>query len=164
MEGKVQLSFHVFENFIGDRNDYRRTIMEPMILPDGSKQYIGGGYSVTIGPDGAIKVLPGDSISKYSMAIHGDFEHIKDEYLRKKGGILKPVENVNLIFAWETIYRKDSIPDGIVPPGGFPDGYDIDSNYTALWITSYAKRATSMVCGQREVWDRLGNSFGIVRN
>ena len=65
-----------------------------------------GGHTVTIAEDGAIVVRPGDSVSKYSMAIHGDFNHL-NEYGRKNrtSGAFEPLENINLITSGETIYH-----------------------------------------------------------
>ena len=85
-----------------------------------SKTYRKGGYSVKINSDGSILVKPGDSLSKYSMAIHGNFNNL-NEYLRKKGGLFNPIVNVNLISAGETLYHQPSIPSSgtispILPP------------------------------------------------
>ena len=63
-----------------------------------------GGFTVEVHDDGAIYVQPGDTIGKYSMAIQGDFKHL-NEYSRKVGGVLKPVANVNVISAGETLYH-----------------------------------------------------------
>ena len=56
------------------------------------------GHTVTIAEDGAIAVQPGDSVSKYSMAIHGNFNHLH-EYGRKNpaSGAFEPLANINLI-------------------------------------------------------------------
>lgn len=43
--------------------------------------YSGGGFAVSVSRDGSIKVKPGDSLSKYSMAIYGDFRHM-DHFVR----------------------------------------------------------------------------------
>jgi len=68
------------------------------------------GFTVTIDDDGSLLVKAGDMLSGYSMAIHGDFDHIHD-YSRKKNGVLFPVENVDLIYAGETLWHEPSIPD-----------------------------------------------------
>jgi len=70
------------------------------------KIYAHGGYSVTVADDGAIAVKPGDSLSKYSMAIHHDFNHVR-EFGRKQAGsaTIGPIANINLIYAGETIYH-----------------------------------------------------------
>ena len=79
---------------------------------DGSWSCQGGGYSVNIAEDGAIQVKQGDSLSKYSMAIEGDFKHLSDfKHCRdKKAGPvgeadLKDIDNVNYIMAGETLYH-----------------------------------------------------------
>lgn len=79
----------------------------------------GGGYSVRISNDGSIQVKPGDSISKYSMAIHGDFNHFHEYGRRNAAGQIIPVDNVNLIHAGETLYFMPLVPD---QPGGQPGG------------------------------------------
>lgn len=70
------------------------------------KTYSHGGYSVTIADDGAIQVKPGDMLSKYSMAIHRDFNHCH-EYGRKALGssTITPVADINRISAGETLYH-----------------------------------------------------------
>ncbi len=93
-----------------------------------SKTYSKSGNSLTISDDGSILVKPGDSLSKYSMAIYGNFNHI-DEYLRKEVGMFKPIANVNQIFAGETLYHQPSIPsNGTVPPIIPPSGEKLDVN------------------------------------
>lgn len=83
--------------------------------------HTGGGYTVTINDDGSINVKRGDTISKYSMAIHGDFNHLH-EYRRKEGGALKPLANINLIVEGETLYHAPSVagPGGGDGSGGAP--------------------------------------------
>jgi hypothetical protein len=66
--------------------------------------YSGGGYKVSVASDGAIVVKAGDSLSKYSMAIYGDFKHL-DVFARKQGGKMVPIQNVNLIRTGETLYH-----------------------------------------------------------
>jgi len=79
---------------------------------DGSLTCNGGGFSVLIAKDGAILVKAGDSLSKYSMAIEGDFNHLNDfKHRRDKkiGAIneadLKTIENINYIMTGETLYH-----------------------------------------------------------
>lgn len=105
--------------------------MGKSILPDGSIKYDGGGFSVLVKSDGAIAVLSGDSISKYSMAIHGNFNFL-NEYKHRRhkptGPItdsdLQDLPNINLINAGETLYHMpsrgtSSIPTPVTPvPGG----------------------------------------------
>ena len=72
-----------------------------------SKVYSNGGHTVTVADDGAIVVKPGDWLSKYSMAIHRDFNHV-NEFGRKTpapSGPVKPVQNVDQISAGETLYH-----------------------------------------------------------
>jgi len=61
-------------------------------------------YQVTIADDGAILVKRGDTLDKYSMAIHGVPFH-EDEYLRVQNNQLVPVINVDLIYTGETLYH-----------------------------------------------------------
>ena len=85
-----------------------------------------GGYTVTINDNGSILVKQGDSISKYSMAIHGDFNHLQ-EYLRSEGGMLKPIANINMIMAGETLFHQPSIPIGVSPiQPTLPPDYDYE--------------------------------------
>ncbi|MGD9588102.1 MAG: hypothetical protein AB7Q37_06565 [Pyrinomonadaceae bacterium] len=96
--------------------------MAMTLLPDGSKKYNGGGFSVTIKPDGAILVQPGDSISKYSMAIHGNFDFL-NEYKHRRNKPTGPITdsdlqelvNVNMIHAGETLYHMPSRGTSNVP-------------------------------------------------
>ena len=83
-----------------------------------SKTYSNNGFTVTIEDNGSISVKPGDMISGYSMAIHGDFKHFH-EYARKNGHRLVPVENVDLIYSGETLYHLPSVPPSI-PDAGQP--------------------------------------------
>ena len=61
-------------------------------------------YTVTVADDGAILVKRGDTLDKYSMAIHGVPFH-EDEYLRVQNNTLVPVVNVDLIYTGETLYH-----------------------------------------------------------
>ncbi len=79
----------------------------------------GGGYSVRIGNDGSILVKPGDMLSKYSMAIHGNFNHLNEYGRKNAAGQVVPVENVNLIIAGETLYYLPLVKDN---PGEQPGG------------------------------------------
>jgi hypothetical protein len=64
-----------------------------------------GSFSVTVAADGAIKVRPGDWLSKYSQALHnGDVTRIS-EYARMSGGKLVAIDNPDLILAGETLYH-----------------------------------------------------------
>lgn len=71
----------------------------------------GGGYSVTVWNDGSINVKAGDSLSKYSMAIYGDFNHM-DRFLRPDGMGYKEIVNKNLIVTGERLYHRDVVENG----------------------------------------------------
>lgn len=71
-------------------------------------EYSSGGHSVTVWLDGSIKVKSGDSLSKYSMAIYGDFKNM-DRFRRPDGRTFKPIENLNVIYANETLYHADVV-------------------------------------------------------
>lgn len=94
----------------------------------GYTQYTNGGYSVNVNQDGSILVQPGDSLSKYSMAIYGDFHHL-DRFLRMENGSYKEIVNYDLIHIGEKLYHKDvvygeSLDPGIIPPGSCPTPLD----------------------------------------
>jgi hypothetical protein len=74
-------------------------------------KYSHGGHTVTVAKNGAIQVKPGDTIGKYSMAIHKDFKHLNmfGRLDPSSGGKkVKPLANVNLISVGETIYHIPS--------------------------------------------------------
>jgi hypothetical protein len=73
--------------------------------PNGETTYTDGTFSVTIESDGAIHVMPGDWLSKYSAAMYGNFAHIKEFARMDRSGKLMPIENVNRINAGETLYH-----------------------------------------------------------
>lgn len=97
-------------------------------LPDGRNEYTQGGYTVIVADDGAIVVNHGDSLSKYSMAIFGDFNSIGRKFGRMKAGNVKSFEesgdNINLIYPNETIYQTSRYKlrhgggGGASPPSG----------------------------------------------
>jgi hypothetical protein len=66
--------------------------------------YRNGQYSVEVGPDGAIKVRPGDWLSKYSAAMFNTFWRVNEFGRMGRFGV-EPIQNVNLINAGETIYH-----------------------------------------------------------
>lgn len=79
---------------------------------DGSWSCQGGGYAVNIAADGAIQVQEGDSLSKYSMAIEGNFNHIGDFKHRRhqtdgqiRTSDLRTIDNVDYIMTGETLYH-----------------------------------------------------------
>ena len=82
------------------------------------KTYRGGGYEVTVGDDRSIVVQPGDWLSKYSMAIYGDFDHIA-RFKQKIGpNQYRAVPNPDLIRVGEVLYHPDPLPDeSAIPPG-----------------------------------------------
>ncbi len=94
-------------------------------LPNGGWRYTEGGYSVDVGPNGEILVKPGDSLSKYSMAINGHFGESKEwnefKHRRNKptGPIsaseIKNIPNAAMIYSGEILYHVPSIP-GNSPP------------------------------------------------
>ena len=90
-----------------------------------SKTYSYGGHAVNVADDGAIVVKPGDWLSKYSMAIHHDFNHA-NEFGRKtpppNGPVLQIVK-VDIIRSGETVYhlpthREWARRRGTTPPSG----------------------------------------------
>ncbi|MEZ5344178.1 MAG: hypothetical protein R2681_01365 [Pyrinomonadaceae bacterium] len=105
--------------------------MAKTLLPDGSAKYNGGGFSVTVKPDGAISVQPGDSISKYSMAIHGNFNFLNEyKHRRQKpnGPItdsdLQELPNINLINAGEILYHMPTRDTSSIPSPVDPNPID----------------------------------------
>ena len=55
--------------------------------------------------DGAIYVKHGDWLSKYSAAMYNGFTHVHKFGRMDKNGLLRPIHNMNLIFAEETVYH-----------------------------------------------------------
>ena len=62
-------------------------------------------YHVTMRVDGAIQVKHGDWLSKYSAAMYNDFTRIHEFGRMDHSGVLRPIHNVNLIHAGETVYH-----------------------------------------------------------
>jgi len=58
--------------------------------------YRNGRYSVEVGSDGAIKVRPGDWLSKYSAAMFNTFGRVNEFGRMGRFGV-EPIQNVNLI-------------------------------------------------------------------
>jgi len=74
-----------------------------MIPKPGTHRF--GKYSVTLAADGRISVKPGDWLSKYSAALYqGDYTRVH-EYGRLQGGQVRPVPDVDKIYAGETLYH-----------------------------------------------------------
>jgi len=67
------------------------------------------GYEVTVNADRSIKVRQDDWLSKYSMAIYGDFDHI-DKFWRKEGALWEEIKNKDLIKTGEILYHRDPLP------------------------------------------------------
>jgi hypothetical protein len=88
----------------------------------------GGGYEVTINRDRSIKVRQGDWLSKYSMAIYGDFskEHL-NKFKCVIGGKLADIPDQDLIKTGDTLYHPDWLPGEerrkpqIIIPGAPPE-------------------------------------------
>lgn len=94
------------------------------VLP---RTFSGGGYQVTVNADRSVVVKQGDWLSKYTMAIWGDFkdEHIR-AFKRKAGGTYRDIDNPNLIRTGETLYVRAPLPGengiGILPGENTPGG------------------------------------------
>ena len=85
------------------------------------RTYRGGGYEVTVNSDRSIHVRPGDWLSKYSMAIYGNFDNI-DQFVRKIDDEYTEIEDPHRIDVGEILYHPDPLPDEPkqVPPGTKP--------------------------------------------
>lgn len=73
--------------------------------------YSHSGYSVLVEDDGAIQVKAGDWLSKYSMAIHHDLNHVKGCFGRRKphpNGSISVITNVDLIRTGEIVYHLET--------------------------------------------------------
>lgn len=68
------------------------------------------GFKVTVNADRSIKVRQGDWLSKYSMAIYGDFDHV-DKFRKKDGSVYVKVTDKDLIKTGEILYHPDPLPD-----------------------------------------------------
>lgn len=69
-----------------------------------------GKYHVEVAPDGAIRVKPGDWLSKYSAAIHNNVWAIREFARRDASGKFVAIRNPNRIYAGEVIYHLPSVP------------------------------------------------------
>jgi len=74
-------------------------------------------YQVDVAPDGAIKVKPGDWLSKYSYAMYGNFDHIGEFGRMNNRGVLAPVQDPNRIIAGETLYHLPTYNKTLKSPG-----------------------------------------------
>ncbi len=79
-----------------------------------SRTFSGGGYSVTINDDRSIIVKQGDWLSKYSMAVYGDFDHITS-FKEKTGAGFRNVPNPDLIRVGQILYHPDPLPGEKAP-------------------------------------------------
>src|SRR5262249_1123434 len=77
-----------------------------MFLP---KTFRGGGHEVTINGDRSINVKQGDWLSKYSMAIYGDFDHI-DKFCKKNGSLYEAIKDKSLVKPGDILYHLDPLP------------------------------------------------------
>lgn len=116
----------------------------------------GGGYEVTVNADRSIKVRQGDWLSKYSMAIYGDFNHI-DKFWRKENGLWQKIVDVNkdLIETGETIYHRDPLP-------GESSGPAPKHEIPASVIEDFLK-SVQQTCIRSEWWVESsgGSDFGL---
>ncbi len=78
-------------------------------MPFLPKTFSRGGYEVTVDRDRSIKVKEGDWLSKYSMAIWGDFDHIKN-FSTMIDGRPAAVPNPDLIKTGDILYHMDPLP------------------------------------------------------
>jgi hypothetical protein len=78
--------------------------------------YHKGQYRVDIAPNGAIRVKPGDWLSKYSYAMYGNFNHC-DEFGRMAGGVVAPCADPNVIHPGETLYHIPTFRKGATSAG-----------------------------------------------
>lgn len=119
---------------------------------------VGGGFSVFVASDGAIQVKPGDSLSKYSMAMYGDFDHLY-EFARKippGSGSLQPIENVNFIKANETLYHWPTATVEFNPPAA-----DIREDLERLLRERYGFKGSTLsravnFLSDQAFWTRMG--------
>jgi len=92
-----------------------------MFLPH---PFRGGGYQVTVNADRSIIVRAGDSLSKYSMAIYGDFRHM-DKFCRKNGSVYVQIKgrDQTQVKTGEILYHPDPLPGeplSSAPSAGIP--------------------------------------------
>jgi hypothetical protein len=105
------------------------------------KTFSGGGYDVTVNADRSIKVRPGDWLSKYSMAIYGNFDHIK-KFKEKIGTQYRDVPNPDLIKVGDTLYHPDPLPKEprqpsiVIPVPGMPPEAEppIQTKYVSYFL------------------------------
>ena len=73
--------------------------------------FTGHGYQVTVNADRTIVVKPGDWLSKYTMAIWGDFtkEHL-NAFMVKQGASYGSITDKDLIKVGDTLYVWARLP------------------------------------------------------
>jgi hypothetical protein len=98
-----------------------------MILPH---TFQGGGYQVTINADRSILVKQGDWLSKYAVAVYGNYDRTNINkfcrgYYTADGTFVRlDITNKDLIRTGETLYHPDPLPgeDQADPDDGAPGG------------------------------------------
>lgn len=68
-----------------------------------------GKYAVTVARDGAIRVRPGDWLSKYALAIYGNPWQIEAFRRKDRAGQYVPIRHPHWIYAGETIYHLPTV-------------------------------------------------------
>lgn len=122
------------------------------------RTFQGGGYSVTINEDRSIVVKQGDWLSKYSMAVYGDFDHITS-FKEKSGTGFRNVPNPDIIRAGQILYHPDPLPGEKAPsptPAPVPPEQtgQIQSSYVAQFYEWVMR--TFVRCD----WAVMGNGGG----
>ncbi len=69
-----------------------------------------GGYTVRIEADRSIVVFPDDWLSKYSMAIYGDFNHINEFMRINEDGDFEEILEKDCIDVGEILYHPNPLP------------------------------------------------------
>jgi hypothetical protein len=101
------------------------------------------GFKVTVSDDRSIKVRQGDWLSKYSMAIYGDFDHI-DKFWRKNGSVYVKVTDKDLIKTGEILYHPDPLPgEPSSSPGDGTSEPPLQASYIAEFFRWIKREFTS---------------------
>lgn len=131
-----------------------------MFLP---RTFNGGGYEVTVQADRSIRVRQGDWLSKYSMAIYGDFNHINS--FKKKVGEqqFEKLKNPDLIRTGDILYHPDPLPQE-TPEGDPGEKREIRTD----WVIEFLKwvNQSFLITDWRVVGNGgfdLGLSFGTIQ-
>lgn len=144
-------------------------------LPDGRAEYTANGWTVLVAPNGAITVQPGDWLSKYAVAIYGNYQHVGRNFGRKDGqGHVRsfdeiPGANINVIHVGETIYH---MPRYRLRPGdGAPDAKPLTEAEARQLIEETLRRDYGLTGSQLQKaadlvsylgWGARGGSMGAV--